>query len=529
MIHLRIRRLAAVGAATLMLLGIGGISARGEEPSLFGFTMGATSSGISFLYNQPSFGVPSDPTFELRKIYSTAEVDSGPSAHALGSVVWPGQVTGNAPPSLLFDVVIFNPTQIDQVWETCLPPEVTGGPIPVPTPLQCVGLNPTKQQLVEGTEGRSGYPIRAESFYPSDQPPTSSQEIAAGIGSQSEARENLANASATTGGAGMKGIISYGSIYSRSDSEIIKGVAVAKTVTHISNLDMFGAIHIDSLLATATATSNGLEGKTGGSLEIAGMKIYDGDGKQQLDIALDKSGFHIRTFDADGKAEDRVTQDPLGTIADQVINKYLGEQGFGLHVGEPIDLNSGASASRSLAGLTLHLDARGMKTMLDEIDKNDPGLDIKSTLQNPTSNHTISDPIFGEGALLNPYSAGLIASFFQGDQDMNIVFGGVAVSSAASPPLPEFPVPDIPIPSIDIPPPLTGGDLGGGFVQQPGQTLPNVQALSVQAVGSVGIPFAALVAILLAGLIGSSRMRLFADSVTSARAVVRCPMEELDK
>ena len=87
-----------------------------------------------------------------------------------------------------------------------------------------------------------------------------------------------------------------------------------------------------------------------------------------------------------------------------------------IDVGKPVDSGCGTSPLRSIAGLTLHLDAHGMNTLLDALDKAAPSLHIKSTLKNPTSNHPISDPIFGDNGVLNPYVAGLIGSFFQGDQ-----------------------------------------------------------------------------------------------------------------
>jgi len=526
----RARRIAAIALATTVLFAVGAMSAQGEDVGLFGYSMGATGSAISFLYNQPSFGVPSDPTFELRKIYSLAEVDSGPTSHGLGSILWPGQVVGNAPPSLLFDTVIFNPTQLDALQETCLPPQVQPLlPTPVATPLQCLGLDPAKKLGSDATAGRSGYPIRAESFYPSDQS-SDSQDVGAGVNMQAEAREGLADASSTTGGAGLKGVIEFGSIYSRSTSEVVKGLATGTTVTHISDLNLFGAIHISSLTATAIATSDGMKGKVDGTLTIAGMTVKDQNGNPQFAITLDKKGLRLTTYDAKGKPTDQFSEDPLGPIFDGV-NKALEAQGMSIHIGQPVDLVSGPEASRSLAGLTLHLDAHGMSQFLDALDKAAPGLKLKSTLQNPTSNHTISDPIFGDGGVLNPYVAGLIGSFFQGDQTMDIVFGAVAASSAASPPLPEFPLPEVPpvaVPPISTPPFTGGGNLGGG-VTTPVQPQTNVQALSLNPVGVVGIPFGLLAAVLLAGLVGASRLRLFADRVVAAPIAARCPLEEQDR
>ena len=502
---MRVRRIAAIAMCTTVLLGVGAMSARGDDSSgLFGYSIGATGSAISFLYNQPSFGVPSDPTFELRKVYSLAALDSGPTAHGLGSLLWPGQVVGNAPPSLIFDTVVFNPTQIDELE-------------PV--------LDQIKEQGAKQTAGRGSYPIRAESFYPSSQS-SDTQDVAAGARMAATARQDLADGSSTTGGAGVPGVIEFGSIASHSVSEVINNVATASTITRITDLNLFGAIHINSIVATATATSDGLKGAVDGSLTIAGMTVNDQNGNPQFQINVDQKGVKVITYDSDGKPTERFSNDPLGTIFDNV-NKAIGAQGFSLHVGKPIDLVNGAEASRSLAGLTIHLDAHGMNDLLNGLDKVVPG--IKQDLQNPTSFHTLSDPLFGDNGPLNPYIAGLAASFFQGDQTMDVVFGSVAADSAASPPLEAFPIPEVPpitTPPITTPPFSGGGNFGGGGITTP-PTGPVVQGLNLKPVGVVGIPFAALAVILLAGLIGATRLRLFADAVVAAPvAATRCPLEE---
>jgi hypothetical protein len=492
-----VRRITAVGAATLLLLGIPfGVAAHGEDSTLFGYSMGATASAISFLYNQPSFGVPTDPTFELRKAYSLAELDSGPTGHGLGSVLWPGQVIGNAPPSLLFDTVLFNPTQIDQLQ-------------PLIDQLKTAGSN--------ATAGRSGYPIRAEAFYPQG-PESGSQDIGAGIRSNALAKVDEVDSSATTGGAGIAGIISFGSLYSQSDSTVLNGQAIAESVSKVTDLDLFGAIHIQSLVATARSVSDGQTAKNEGSLTIAGMTIKDQTGKEAARIVLDNTGFHAGSEN----------QDPLGVLADQVFKKYLAPNGINLYAGAPVDLVDGATASRSLAGLTLHIDAHGMNALLDGLDKAIPG--IKQTLKNPTSNHLL-DPLFGENGLLSPTVAGFLASFFQGDQTMDVVFGSLAVQSAASPPFSDIIIPPVlppEIPNLPFVPPA--GDLGGGgFVQQPLPQTGGGGGIALKPVAVVGVPFGMVAIAIAVALVGASRLRLFADSVVATRPVVRCPIEEAER
>jgi hypothetical protein len=488
-IAVRVKRIVSIVAATLVLLGIpGGVTARGAESGLYGFGMGATASAISFLYNQPSFGVPTDPTFELRKVYSASDLDSGPTGHGIGSVLWPGQVVGNAPPSLLFDTVIFNPTQFEQLQ-----------PI----------LDQIKKGGSDATAGRSGYPIRAESFYPQG-PPSSSNDLATGR-MASSAEVDQTDGSSSTGGAGLPGIIQFGSLFSHSNTRVLNGKAVATSIAKITDLDLFGAIHIESLIANVKSTSDGTTAKNEGTFTIAGMTIKDQDGKEQAKILVDQKGFHFGDQN----------QDPLGALAEQVFKKYLEPQGIDLFAGKPIDSLDGPTASRSLAGLVLHIDARGMKTMLDRLPP-----DVRGTLKNPTSNHLL-DPLFGDNGVLSPTIAGFVASFFQGDQTMDVVFGSLAVSVAASPPFD-----DSRLPPVDIPPitggvpfaPGTGGFEGGGIIPP---TSPQAgQVLNLTPVAVKGIPFALIAIAIALAMFGATRLRLFADRVMTAPAAVRCPLEE---
>ncbi|MFY9589062.1 MAG: hypothetical protein WAT66_16605 [Actinomycetota bacterium] len=490
---MRIRRIAAVAALTLAIIAIpGGFAARGEEADLFGYSVGATGAAISFLYNQPSFGVPTDPTFELRKVYSKADLDAGPSSHGIGSVLWPGDVIGNAPPNLLFDTVIFNPTQIKE-------------------------LDPVLQQLKEqganATAGSAGYPVRAEAFYPSNKS-QDEKDVGAGVRMTGLALEDRAEGSSQTGGAGA-GLINFGTISSHSTSLVEKGQVVSSTITKITDLDIFGFVQIRSLIATATATSDGVAGKTEGSLRIAGMVIKDQTGADQLNVTLDKTGLHV-TY-PNGKQD----QDPLKALTD-AVKQYLEPQGLTIKIGEPISTIDGAAASRSLAGLTLHLDAYGMNTLLE--NENFPA-DIRTLLKNPTGSPLLK-PIFGENGVLSPTVAGFLASFFQGDQTLDFVFGSVAVSAAAAPALPAIEIPPITTPPLVSTPPL-GGDFGG-FPGTPGGTggPGGIQTLGSKPVGVVGVPLGYLLVALAVAIAGATRLRLFADRVTSAAPSVRCLMGE---
>ena len=220
-----------------------------------------------------------------------------------------------------------------------------------------------------------------------------------------------------------------------------------------------------------------------------------------------------------------------------------------LFAGTPKDKVNGPTASRTLTGLTMHLDAKGMKKLLDGIKPICIGgvcEDLAKTLRSPTSNHAL-DPIFGSGlppqicaalnngnqapcGLLNPTDAGFVASLFQGDQTMDFVFGSVKVSSASSPPFDDTfltPVITPAIPSLPFTPPT--GAIGGGFTQtSPGQTQAGGPTFSTTPVGVVGVPFGLVAAAVLLALLGSTRLRLLPDRMLATRTVVRCPLEDSD-
>ena len=491
----RIRRIALIAAATLALLAVpGAMSARGADTELFGYRMSATASALSFIYNQPSFGIPSDPTFELRKVYSLADLDSGPSGHGLGSLLWPGQVVGNAPASLIFETFVFNPTQLPQLQ----------GP-----------LDQFKEQGSKQFEGRGGYPIRAESYVPQG-PAGASQDLAAGARMASTAKPDEVDGTSTTGGAGVPGVITFGSLFSRANSRVENGLAIAESVARVTNFDFLGAIHVDKMVATGRVESDGVQTKRSGSLTISGLTIMNpGDGSEVAKIAVDADGFHAGGQNAD----------PLGKQAADIFKQYLEPNGIFLFAGKPQETVGGASAIRELSGLTIELDAVGMNKLLDGIDGAAPQLGLKSTLKNPTGNPLLN-PLFGDNGVLNPTVAGFVASLFQGDQVQKFVFGYLRVETAASPPFSDVVIPPVlppvlppALPPVDIPPGTPG------FL--PPTTGPGGLAFGpLTPVGVKGIPFTYIALAVAVAAFGATRLRLFADRVMAAPAGVVCPLEE---
>jgi hypothetical protein len=492
----RLVRVVSVAAASLALLGLpGGMVAQGADPELFGYGMGATATSISLLYNQPTFGVPSEPTFELRKVHSEAFLDSGPAGRGLGSVLWPGPVVGNAPPSLAFETLLFNPTQLSQLDEI---------------------ITRFKEEAAAGTTGSPPYPVRAESSFPppEGQKPANSFDIGGGVRMASAAAENRVEASSTTGGAGFPLLVRYGSLQSNSFSLVDKGVASAEAVARVSDLDILGVVHVEQILTIAKASSDGEVGAVDGVMQIVGMTITDPRTDEVTAVTYDAEGLKVRDD----------VHDPLGAAKELIAN--LAEQGISISLGGPIDLVEGAAASRSITGLTVRLNAKGMTALLDGIP-GPVGQAIRTELKNPTGG-LLGRIYDDEGGLFSPSVGGLIASFFQGDQDMSFVFGSAAVSSNATGQLPEIELP----PPVDIPPvdfgPVGGGDFGGGIISPPGTSNGGggTRPLAIRPVGAFGIP-AGLIALALAlALAGAVGLRRLADQVFAARLVPVCPLED---
>ena len=312
-------------------------------------------------------------------------------------------------------------------------------------------------------------------------------------------------------------MITFGSLFSRSSSRVENGLAIAESVAKITDLDMFGAIHIENMIAVSRVESNGLTATRGGSLTIAGMTIKNpSDGKEQAKIIVDSKGFH---------AGDR-NIDPLGKQAAELFKKYLEPNGLHLFAGTPQDKGTGAEGSRELVGLVLELDAVGMNKLLEGIDHAAPQLGIKSTLKNPTSN-PLSAPIFGDNGILNPTVAGYVASFFQGDQVESFVFGYVKAESAASPPFDDVIIPPV-LPPVFPPavPPVQFPPGSPGFIPPSTSGNGGVAFGPLTPVGVKGIPFTYLALAIAVAVFGATRLRLFADRVMAAPATVRCPNEE---
>ncbi len=502
-----------IGTATLVVPL--GLRAAGEETDLGGYQMSANATAISFIYNQPSFGLPTDPTFELRKVHSLSLTDSGPSGRALSSVAWPGDAAGNADPALILDLVMFDPTQ-DGTRED-------GGYF---SPYIPQARESIKAGVTEGCSTRScTYPVRAEAFYPeAEGHPSSSMYPAGGVVEMiANAREGRSDATTLTKEAGLSGAFFVGAMSARTWTEVRRGVAIAHAATHLEKVSLLGLVSFGAIDVLAEATSDGKVAKPTTRVSITGMSI-DAQCQQpganpdtcSVPIFVDDKGLHAGTNPA---------VDPTGGQARKLIDDYLKPEGFDVVVtraSSRVD-SEAAEGFGNVTGLIIRMNSSGFNKLVDAI----PNEDLQRWIRSPSAKDSPLKPLFN---MLAPTIAGYATSFTQGDQTMSIVLGEASVDAAAAPAF-TFDEPDIDFGPID-----TGGDVppapfpdSGGVIdpgQQPTQPrLPGVPFLDAVPVAVAGVPGATGALVALLGALFAIVLRRFADAATTVVAAQACPQE----
>jgi hypothetical protein len=477
----------AAALAAVLLLALPP-AAQSDQPDLGGFQMRANADAISFIYDQPSFGIPAAHTFELHKMHAETQIDSGPSAHALSSVLWPGDVVGNAGLALALQLFVADPTSAGYF-----------------KPL-IDGIQGGIQQFMDaynkysGQNGFPPYPVRAESFYPQG-PQDSDYPVGGGVLMTSHADDRVTDASSVLQEGGFPGAITVGAVKSTSSSGLVQGAAVSEATTKISNIDIGGgALHIGSVTSTMKATSDGAAARIEKSSSIVGLEI----GGQA--ITVDETGMH-----AGGQS-----QDPLGEISKQLIDKYLTPNGISLQVGKPTQTVTGAQGTSAVDELTVSLNAKGMQMIVAAMP--DP---FRSWLQNPISSPL--SPLFGQ---LSSSIQGYLVSPFSFDQHLRIVFGTTSVSTAAAPAFSFTPPPISTPPLQNIAPPVAAPQIIPQAPQPPQTVVQGAQRFPITPVAAVAIPVGLVILALAWMLVAGTGLDKMAAAATSSSATETCPLEK---
>ncbi|MCA1833378.1 MAG: hypothetical protein LC750_11755 [Actinobacteria bacterium] len=495
----------AIAVAILSALPLA-MRASGEETDLGGYQMSASATAISVIYNQPSFGLPTDPTFELRKVHSISNTDSGPSGRALASVAWPGDAAGNADPALLLDLVMFDPTR--------------AGSVPQIDDLR----EALKSGIAGGCETNScTYPLRAEAFYPeAEGHPSSSQYASGGVVDMiANAREGRSDGTTVTKEVGPVNGFFIGAMSSRTVTEVRRGVAISSAITHLEDVSLLGLVSFASIDTVARVTSDGVTATPTTATKITGMSF---DAQCQQPNA-DQKTCHVPIYvDGNGFHASNASQDPLGQYAKPLLDQ-LRENGFDVILtpaSKRVEKES-AYGFGTVDGLIIRMNSKGMNKLIDAI----PDENVRNWIRSPSSK---SSPLYEVFKVFSPTIAGYVTSMTQADQTFSIVLGDAAVDAAAAPMYnpDEEPVIDIPIDNGGVGIPVApGGFAGGGFT---GGTTPLASGggqliIDAVPVGVKGLPGSAAALALLLGVLAAFVLRRFADGATATTVAEVCPLE----
>lgn len=485
----RLRRLAIVLTMAATALAAWGSGARGAEEDalkVFGYITEASAAALAIEYNQPSFGVPATPTFEMRFSHSIADTDSGPRSHALSSSAWPGDLGGNAPPSLVFDS--FLPHDLYAESE-----------------IEDEAFTAFRDGLVEAAEQFPPYPVRAETFFPGG-PHARTNDVGAGVQMRASSAQRTAEAETTGSRAGFEGLFAAGHMNSSAFAGIRDGIAVAEATSEVQNLSLFGGIiQLKNFTNTQTLTSDGEKAVRTGSVQISGLVI---DGVTVLGVGPGGPVLGDQTIPwEEVRRQLRLHVEPRG-----IIVRFVQPQ---------VDEVAGASGTYRMAAVEIEMNSYAMAAFADRFPE-----PLRSIARNPGS--SVAAPVYD--ALPGPVQ-GFLDSIVQFDQSITIKLGAVALQGAASPPF-----------TIDVPPPPTddGGlpplpPVGSAPVVVPsnpptppaGSPPPVVGTGPATLVGVVGVPGILAGLALLLALAAAGALRLLADRATSpaAAASARCTLE----
>lgn len=209
------------------------------ETDLGGFFAEAEGAPLRVLIDDPAVPIPRNPgsaILEADLSYTASTFNTGPTARALASTLWPGNLLGTGLGVLTAD----SPT----------------GPV--------------------------DYPLAASTSYPGgpfEEEDTRTQAFT--MKSSSQGLDVLARA-ATRGAPEASVALSVGSAESTSavttvkdakSADAVKDVSVARAVSKVTDVTVLGMITIDSVVTSLEARSDALTGSSSGGTQVSGLRF----------------------------------------------------------------------------------------------------------------------------------------------------------------------------------------------------------------------------------------------------------------
>jgi hypothetical protein len=257
------------------------------DTTLGSYSVIASAPGIEATEDEPS--AQAHPEGQGSAPYTTSLLTNG-VGYSLSSIAWPGAYGGNAGSLVL----------------VALPSQAGGVPIPDAVKGAVDTVSPSLQ-----------YPIRAEARAGSS--PDVSYNQVPGTTLTAHADANDVHALADVKGANQPGAATYGNLHSDSSSTLDGNSVKALANSTLQNVSLgAGTIKIQSLVSTATATTDGSTSSANGGTIVKGFTVA---GQAAY---LDQDGLHIGT-----------SNQPANAAASQAANAALAGLGMKVFVSQP--------------------------------------------------------------------------------------------------------------------------------------------------------------------------------------------------
>ena len=272
-------------------------SAAGEPGSGFGsYALSAAAKGVqltvgepTYCYTNPSGLQGCDGDIPI----ATSNLANGPTGSATASVAWPG--------ALAADIGSLIITASD-------------------------GQVPDQARMLNT-------PVRAQ-VRTGQSPDTVTNTSVPGSTMKATAKADVASADAHVQSLDAASVGTFGPITTTTNTQLTGAKsAVSKASSTASDIDIAGVLHIDSVVSTATGTTDGTTAKVTGHTEVSGATIAG------VPVTIDENGVSIQGNGV-----------PLKTVTD-AVNTAISQAGLILRVSEPQGKPTGAAANYDAGSL----------------------------------------------------------------------------------------------------------------------------------------------------------------------------------